>query len=468
MAADTTRCGNLFFSHMEKQTKKTNDVSRDIRKKRPLSDSDSSESEDINVDMWPRYLVMHSTEENHTLLKLSAFAIHKAIIGIAGKNEEIKRLRNGDILIKVTKKQYCTNLLSVTRLVDVPVQVTPHRSLNSVKGIIRHFEVKLATEEEIVSELRPQGVIAARKIMVRRDGALVSTNACILTFGFPTLPSHINFGFQRLSVDVFIPNPLRCFKCQKFGHHLSNCNRPEVCARCGQAGHNDRGCEAPTRCTNCHGNHSAFDKSCPEWIREKAIQRVRTLENISFPEARKRVETLNQKPSYATVVQRKMVSISSQTEETSVINTFDRAVPAQGDASADVSVVLPKQTVRVVSTPSVSGRVPPRQVGGPRSPASGTAPLASRSTVAGKISNIRHTGASTNQSAKPGKLLVKKTGAAQSSQNKKKPKVVPLETSTTVKQKVDPTDVVEVHMNSEDELSDCRTSPEKGKTKLKR
>ena len=270
------------------------------KNKRPRENSsdfsDSAIDQEVLSSMWPRYLVIHSTDAENSLGKLSPFAVYKAIKGIAGEPEDVNRMRSGDFIIKVTRKSHSDNLLKTTRMVEVPVQVSPHKTLNSVKGIIRSYEIRNTEEEEILQELQSQGVTGVRRIKARRDGTLQNTVAVILTFGLSVLPTHVKCGWMRLPVDMYIPNPLRCFQCQRFGHHRANCRRKEVCARCGEEGHGDRGCEAPARCVNCKGEHNAFFKQCPQWLKEQAIQRVKTQNNLTFPEARKRVEEAAYKP----------------------------------------------------------------------------------------------------------------------------------------------------------------------------
>ncbi|GBO11583.1 hypothetical protein AVEN_202519-1 [Araneus ventricosus] len=41
---------------------------------------------------------------------------------------------------------------------------------------------------------------------------------------------------MKLAVRPFIPNPLRCFKCQRFGHSQTNCRGTLTCARCAEKG----------------------------------------------------------------------------------------------------------------------------------------------------------------------------------------------------------------------------------------
>jgi hypothetical protein len=72
---------------------------------------------------------------------------------------------------------------------------------------------------------------------------------------------------------MFIPNPLRCFNCQKFGRGKNSCNRPAICAKCSQQGHLDTDCKEESHCANCSGPHPAFSKECPEWIKQQEIMK---------------------------------------------------------------------------------------------------------------------------------------------------------------------------------------------------
>jgi len=100
-------------------------------------------------------------------------------------------------------------------------------------------------------------------------------------------PAHINVGYLRVKVDRYIglPNPLRCFKCQKFGHSSRLCRNDAVCHRCGGK-HTEENCNNAAKCINCSGPHGASSRECPVWLREKEVQRVKAEKNISFPEAR--------------------------------------------------------------------------------------------------------------------------------------------------------------------------------------
>ena len=71
--------------------------------------------------------------------------------------------------------------------------------------------------------------------MIKKGDKSEPSNTFISTFSAPTPPKFVKAAYLRIPVDVFVPNPLRCYKCQKFGHGRDACKRPAACAKCGGA-----------------------------------------------------------------------------------------------------------------------------------------------------------------------------------------------------------------------------------------
>lgn len=115
---------------------------------------------------------------------------------------------------------------------------------------------------------------------------MLPTYHLILIFDTPALPERIRAGYLSCRVHPSIPNPLRCFKCQRFVHSKGSCQSTLKCARCGESNHESDSCATPAKCTNCKGDHYAFSRSYPVWMFEKEVQVVKVLRNLSFSDAR--------------------------------------------------------------------------------------------------------------------------------------------------------------------------------------
>ena len=72
--------------------------------------------------------------ESGRLKALSPFAVSLGICRNAGEPKSVISIKSG-LLIEVRKQVHAENLLKTTTFVEVPVKVTPHRSLNSCRGV---------------------------------------------------------------------------------------------------------------------------------------------------------------------------------------------------------------------------------------------------------------------------------------------------------------------------------------------
>ena len=166
-----------------------------------------------------------------------------------------------------------TTKLYLTMENVIPITVSPHYSLNTKKGAIRSPDVKECSDEEILEGLKDEGVIKLDRISVFRDGQRKPTGTFLLTFQSQTLPKYIRVGYYRVAVSQFIPNPVRCYKCQKSGHTKFNCRKNEVCTKCGQEDHtNSQDCKNEAKCVNRQGNHVSNDKECPKWKKKRKFK----------------------------------------------------------------------------------------------------------------------------------------------------------------------------------------------------
>ena len=305
-----------------------NSMKQGNKKKRLAENSLLLSDEEIADNSFAVFLVVETIDQQP--LSLSIFAIQKILKCAVGDVKSAKKLRNGAVLLEVTSKTQSERALSMNQWVNpndinkpIHIKVTPHRSLNSSKGVIRCRDLRDCSNEEILDALSSEGVTHVKHIMSKRETSVLPTNTFILTFGKPTPPKYIRVAYLNIPVEPFVPNPLRCFNCQKFGHGQSNCSHNPVCARCGLQGHKDNDCPAPQpKCANCYGDHPAYSRQCPEWTKQQTIVKIKTERNVSFNEAKQiylqqssSVSTGQPGASYASVV-KTTKSVSTQTDLT--------------------------------------------------------------------------------------------------------------------------------------------------------
>lgn len=212
-----------------------NTSSTDFSQKTSKSKSADSQEEAATA-VYDRFFVVETSSSQLSLSKLSPFAVEKSLKAAVGTVHNIRRLRDGNILVEVANAAQSRNIMKLHTLVDCPVTVSPHRTLNTRKGVIRCRELIDCDKEEALDGLKSQGVVQILNITVKDDsGGRRNTNTFILTFKLTALPKFLKIGYLRVPVSVYIPNPLRCFNCQKFGHGKSNCKGRAICAKCGES-----------------------------------------------------------------------------------------------------------------------------------------------------------------------------------------------------------------------------------------
>ena len=242
-------------------------------KKRPYSDDPENElpssptsfnfsNTSINYEC---FIVVESKDPSKPITELSPFTIEKTIKSILRTPKSVKKLKDKTLLVECFSKQQAVNLLSHEKFFGIDVKIPPHSTLNVCKGVIRCKELDYCESlAEILENLEPQGVSEVKRIYIHKNKEEIATNTYILAFKSPSLPPSIKVGYQIVRVDVYVPNPLHCFKCQQFHHHISECPNSEVCSKCCHEGpdHDSDKCTSPFLCANCKSPHASFSKEC--------------------------------------------------------------------------------------------------------------------------------------------------------------------------------------------------------------
>ena len=263
-----------------------------LKRLRPDSDDDELSASAIftSQENFARYLIIESKDKDRPITSLSPFVIEKQIEATIGTAKSVKKLKNNTLLVETQTE----NLKKMTTFFGVPVEVTEPKSLNSSKGIIRDKILRFESEENILEYLKPQGVTHVKRFKIKKNQEYINTNTLLLTFNSVVAPKTLKIFYQIIPVDLYVPNPLRCFNCQRFGHHENNCPTVEgsVCENCGTGGDDHRtiNCKNPAKCVNCGGNHASRSSECTVWKKEKEIMKIKVTQRLTYPEAKKKLK----------------------------------------------------------------------------------------------------------------------------------------------------------------------------------
>ena len=103
---------------------------------------------------------------------------------------------------------------------NLKIKTHPHKTLNSSKWVLRNKELSHCSREEILAELKK----TRHNWYKKNYHQTIQTNTYISTFNSLIIPKEIKISYINEQIEQYIPNPLRCFKCQKFGYNGSVCN----------------------------------------------------------------------------------------------------------------------------------------------------------------------------------------------------------------------------------------------------
>jgi len=147
---------------------------------------------------------LKSSESCIPLTKLSPFVIEKTIKSCTGEVKNVTKLKSGGLMIECQRKKQSLNLLSLKHIHNIAISSTPHRTLNTSRGIIRYRDEDLddLSDKEICEELAPQGVIHVKRFISKRNGQQIKLNTYLITFNFPTIMSSTRMGLYKVSQSI--------------------------------------------------------------------------------------------------------------------------------------------------------------------------------------------------------------------------------------------------------------------------
>lgn len=291
------------------------------------------------------------------------FMIRKSIQAFLGAKIEgaYPESNRSSYALKVRNIRHFDTLLKMTQLSDgTPVEVIEHPALNTTRCVVNCRDVIDITEQEIVEELKDQGVREVRRITRKSGETRVKTPTLIVSVRGTCQPEFLDFGYIRCRTRPYYPSPMQCFHCWAFGHTRPRCRAVKgICGNCS-GDHPilaDQPCPEGKYCSKCDSTqHAIRDRSCPAYKKENDIQRIKVDRDVPYPEARRIYEQGNGPKTYANVTAQnnnELANLNRKIDElTEMLTVRDRRIE-------QLEAALQGQTLSSNGTISSPDVIPP-------------------------------------------------------------------------------------------------------------
>ena len=198
-------------------------------------------------------------------------------------------LRNGGLLVELDRAESADWLRDEANRSRILDNIGSGASIKNrtYQVIVQFIPVQFNPENEeslryveTSNNLRPNAILKAewiKPVKDRREGQRVATAR--FYFGDAKTANAVLSTNTYIREKKVVPKksrkePIRCLKCQQFGHERRHCTANEPrCTRCAR-NHPTEECITPPRdirCYNCDGRHPSFDRDCPKFM-EKCEQ----------------------------------------------------------------------------------------------------------------------------------------------------------------------------------------------------
>ena len=250
-------------------------------------------------------------------------------------------MKPNEWLIETTTKDQSEIFQSLNEMEGIEVSMKKHDTLNSIQGtvVLPTFddENQLPSKYLLLDSLQKRydnvEDIEVYKIQNRKYPNRSLQLAKIKFIG-QSLPQRIKIQGQNREVRPFVPKPLQCKSCLKFGHSESKCRGVPVCAFCSSTEHPTTwNCGTP-KCINCGLGHHAKSKECTFYMYNTELKLLVSRTGMSFREAKLELKARGFKdPAKNPLYKSKIRNIIPQ----NVIETYDDHIANKKSTNFEVS-----------------------------------------------------------------------------------------------------------------------------------
>ena len=193
------------------------------------------------------------------------------------------RLRNGGIIIELTTLEAAqwirtpANRLKIIEALDIPASIKERRFSVIVPFLLISSEIETSEWHRAVEEENnmPKGSIESANWIKPKNRRTPEQRVAhaIIHFADPTTANTVLRDGIYISQEKLHPRkdkrePVRCVRCQQWGHVAKDCKAAQdTCGTCGK-NHRTNECNSYKThyCVSCKSdNHASWDRNCPEF-----------------------------------------------------------------------------------------------------------------------------------------------------------------------------------------------------------
>lgn len=126
---------------------------------------------------------------------------------------ECLKKKNDKLLVEVERKMHAEDLLKNDHCPQYQNKSLPSQNLKYIKWC--------SDEQSIITLCPKNRIVKSRCYWCKENNEerTIQISTRIFTFKRSKIPTEIKIFYTIEEIEQYIPNSLRCFKCQKFDHH---------------------------------------------------------------------------------------------------------------------------------------------------------------------------------------------------------------------------------------------------------
>ena len=246
-----------------------------------------------------KIIIISIIDENAANLLMNPFKINTLL---TSNNSQFKDLEIKDIRINRMKKliiieteylqeTFLSTINNIDKLGSFKIRCYQPNSDKRSYGVIGPISVDVDLEEikNGMSFKTEVEVISLERMKRKVNGNLEDSLSVKIILEGTELPRSVSIYGLYFKIRQFIPPPVQCYNCQRFGHTAGSCRTKPRCLICGE-GHNRNECKSTViRCANCCGTHVSSSRDCDQMKTAKEIETLKVTEKMSHVDARNRI-----------------------------------------------------------------------------------------------------------------------------------------------------------------------------------